>query len=78
MFATRKIKNGEYICIERPLIVCPSSLSTLGSFSRSLERNITQREYNNIALSETESWLKIAFDRITRERQRQYLSLANR
>lgn len=77
MFATRTIRNGEYICIERPMIVMPSSTLIYGNVSDELSLDMTYEKLQQIMLAERELALEVMFKRLPPKQQEQYMSLAN-
>lgn len=77
MFATRKLRNGEYICAERPLFVMPASTSLMGELSETLAVEMTIESYQQVILREREMLSELAFERMEPEKYEQFMSLAN-
>ncbi|EIM92660.1 SET domain-containing protein [Stereum hirsutum FP-91666 SS1] len=77
MFATRTIRNGEYICIERPIMVMPAGTTIFGEVSRELSVNMTYGSMQQIMLAERELAHEVMFKRLKPKQQEEYMSLAN-
>lgn len=77
MFATRTIRNGEYICTERPIMVMPVATTVLGEVARELSEKMTYGSLQQIMLAERELVQEVMFKRLKPKEQEQYMSLAN-
>lgn len=77
MFATRTIRNGEYVCTERPIMVMPAGTTVFGEVSRELSVNMTYGSMQQIMLAERELAHAVMFKRLKPKQQEEYMSLAN-
>lgn len=77
MFATRTIRNGEYICTERPIMVMPAATTAFGEVSPALAANMTYGSMQKIVLAERELAHEVMFKRLKPKQQEEYMSLAN-
>lgn len=75
MFATRKLKMGELIVSERPLMIAPGALRRPLGLPH--DWNGSDREMNQAAIFEMEELLKVCFQRLDPESQAAFMSLAN-
>jgi len=75
MVATRKIKIGEIICDERPLLVSPVNIGE--HIPIRVPSSATQAQIIQATLFESEKFLKVALDRMLPENREAYMALRN-
>ncbi|PBK92473.1 SET domain-containing protein [Armillaria gallica] len=75
MFAARKIKMGDLIADERPLMVVP--LAPVGLAAPPILQGMTKEEVNQAILDHSEGIMRPIFERMHEENQKEFMELHN-
>ncbi len=75
MFAARKIKMGDLIADERPLMVVP--LAPVGLAAPPILQGMTKEEVNQAILDYSEGIMRPIFERMHEENQKEFMELHN-